>query len=513
MSNTRLLPVAAGVLLILSCLPLPHTVRDALGALTLVAIAVAAWDPRVALAVLIAYLPLRIFVESMAPTPITFIPDTVVVVLAARVLYRHPDEIMPVDAIEVLAVLFGLWGLLATVHAHQHLSAAALEARDLLLFVVLYAAVRRLYRVGDGIDANWWWRIVPLALASIALVGLQGIAQTFLLGHALLLPGKLALQQAHVSTVNTGRPYGWLDNPNLFGELGLVALAITFALFRRRAYRPGWLFGLAACLFAAMLVLSFSRSAYIVFLVAAAIFAYGSRARLERVGIGLAVVVVLASIVVIPGARARTLGFNTSFLSAHGRLHGKTVTGKGGTAKGGATSHGRTTTKKPKVKPCRTYVCKSEQAGRLHNLRTALHIVRHHPLGTGMGTFGSAGAKVFKIKLVGVPKNFYADNQYLVVLVETGLPGTLLFLLLGVAAFWTLARRDADPDNRRLALILLLAVVILGAFSNAWEQLELAVYPWLGLAVLLLPGPSIGQRRAFELPQAAAALDGNGITP
>jgi hypothetical protein len=136
---------------------------------------------------------------------------------------------------------------------------------------------------------------------------------------------------------------------------------------------------------------------------------------------------------------------------------------------------------------CTTYLCLSNKAGRLHNLRVALHLIHHHPLGTGLGTFGSAGALAFHVKLKGVPKNFYADNQYTVILVETGLPGALLFAILGIATFLAILRmrsRNGGHD-RRLLLSLFIGMVILGATSNAWEQLVLTLYPWLALAAFL----------------------------
>jgi hypothetical protein len=517
LSKARSPIVAAAVLaLVAAALPLPHLVRDAFAILALALVAVAAWEPRTGLVLLLAYLPLRLVAEALTPVPITFLPDVVVLVLVGRVLWLHPDDVLPLDAIEWFALAFGVWGLVATVHAHEHLGGAVLEARDLLLFVVLYAAVRRLRRAGDGVDGTWWLGAAPFALASVALVGVQGMVQTFVLGHAFLLPAKLAVNQLHVSGVNAGRPYGWLDNPNVFGELGFFALLVTYDIARRRAFRPSWPLALAAALFAAMIVLSFSRSTYIVVLVAAAIVAYGVRSRSERTGIAVAVAAMAVAVALIPGARVRALfgrPVATTALS-HPRApgHGHGPGPRPPAARGGvgttAAGHGRG---RAGAGRCTSYVCISAKAGRLHNLRVALHLVRHHPFGTGLGTFGSAGAKVFHVHLKGLPANFYADNQYTVVLVETGLPGALLFALLGVATFLAILRmRDDDgAHDRRVLLVLFVSMVILGATSNAWEQLVLTIYPWLGLAVLWRPGRRGDRTTSQDPPLVRQAIGGH----
>lgn len=501
MLNIRSPYLAGSVLLVaLSALPLPHAVRDAVALLALVLIAVAAWEPQTALVMLVVYLPFRVLVEAMAPTPITFVVDVIVLTMVARVLYRHMDKVAPFDAVEWLGLAFGAWGLVATVHAHASLAGATLEVRDLLEFVLLYAAVRRLRAVGDGLSDDWWTRLVPYALLSIAVVGAQGMVQTFVLNHGFLLPAKLS-HQVPVTGVNFGRPYGWLDNPNVFGELGFLALVVAFDYFRRLRFRPTALAALTMAFFATMVVLSFSRSAYLVVLVAAAILFYGTRVRLERLGIAGGVVLMAVAIAIIPGARVRTVGSGRVAPVAVGvaRHAGH---GKGGGAKTG-THTGKHVSKKAVICPgasnasplSAAYLCRSSHAGRLHNLVVALHMVRHHPFGTGLGTFGSAGAKAFHYHLYGLPKNFYADNQYAVVLVETGIVGTALFGLFALAALWTALKDRSDSDRRRLAIVLFVSLAILGATSNALEQLVLTVYPWLVLAGVATYTGAVSRRR------------------
>jgi hypothetical protein len=150
---------------LVAALPAPHLVRDLFAALSLFSVAVAAWDVEVGLLLLVAYLPFRVWIQAMVPTPLVFVPDIVTLAIVARLLVLHPDQIERLDTIEILTVIFAFFGLVATLHAHVPLKGAILELRDLALFVVLYAAVRRLIRLGDGPRPEFWIRMVPIAIA------------------------------------------------------------------------------------------------------------------------------------------------------------------------------------------------------------------------------------------------------------------------------------------------------------------------------------------------------------
>lgn len=483
-----ILVLGLGLFCLLSALPLPPIVRDASAVVALLAAALLAWEVAPAVTLLLVYMPFRVLVEAMTPGPIVLLPDVVVLSVVARLVFRHRDQVLPLDRIEWLSLAFAGFGLIATVHAHARLSGAVLELRDLFLFVVLYAAVRRLTRVGDGLPATYWRRALPLALAAIAVVGLQGIVQTFVLGHAFLLPGKLLVQARRVSGVNSGRPYGWLDNPNTFGELGVIGLCLLYARMRDSGWRWLWWQVAMAALLAAMVVVSSSRTAYLVSLVLGVVAIVVQRRRLERLGVAAVLCAMALAVLAMPGARARAIGSGRVAVSAVRIVRSQ--------ARGRAPARPRPrvalkTRPRPRPKAqfavfSSQYFAQSAKAGRLHNLKVALHLARRYPLGTGLGTFGSSGSKVFGTTIRGLPRNFYADNNYIVVLAETGVGGALLFLALGLSVFWTLRRsRQAPAADRALVALLFVALALMSVTGDAWEQFNLAMYPWLALAILV----------------------------
>src|SRR5690606_15644671 len=74
----------------------------------------------------------------------------------------------------------------------------------------------------------------------------------------------------------------------------------------------------------------------------------------------------------------------------------------------------------------------SKADGRLYRLAKGFEVFSDNPVsGTGFGTFGSAASLSYKpalYKEYNIRSTFYSDNQYIVILVETGIVGTILFL-------------------------------------------------------------------------------------
>jgi hypothetical protein len=494
---SRPLTLGAAALLAVASVVFSHHHLISLGCavLSLVAVAISAWDVETALGILVVYLPFRTLASYLVPLPLRFVADAVVFVLLARLLLLHPDDILPVNPTEVLLIAFAGVGLILTVHAHAHLSGAILELRDLLLFPLLYAVVRRLRKVGDGPGPDWWERFLPMGLASIGVVGLQGLIGVIWVHHPYLVPPHLQQIQSRISAANAGRPYGWLDNPNVFGELGFFALVLTYYHFRTHRFRPVIPFVFLSVLFAAMVLFSFSRSAYLVLILGTVVLAAAVPGRLEKAAVVSACVVILGSALITPTGRARTLGTvaaaspRTSAPASTHRAHPRTHPRVRARHRVKGLGHHRRRHVSGLSPLSKSYLKASAKAGRLRTLIDAYHLLRRYPLGTGLGTFGSSGSKVFGTTLarMGINRTFYADDNYAVILVETGAPGFLLFLLAGLSVYLLLIRTRVAPLDRTLLWVLFLSITLLAATGDTWEQLSLTLYPWLALAVLLRP--------------------------
>ena len=117
--------------------------------------------------------------------------------------------------------------------------------------------------------------------------------------------------------------------------------------------------------------------------------------------------------------------------------------------------------------------------------RAGVHLIPLHPLGgIGAGAFSRA-----VVPFLGYEKA--PHNAYLSVMVEQGIVGLSLFILVFVCAF--LHARDA-PSRERPLLLILLVTLIIGLTPRAWEAEK---HTWLILALLLTPAVTV---RAAAVP-------------
>ena len=118
--------------------------------------------------------------------------------------------------------------------------------------------------------------------------------------------------------------------------------------------------------------------------------------------------------------------------------------------------------------------------GRFYSLKTGFQIFREYPvLGTGFGTYGSAASRNYNTYIdeqYDLSNNFYSDNEYIVVLVETGAVGTLLFALFLLSILWTYRR-----DYVKICACILIGWF--GLFYNIFEVQIGAMLFWVFLSL------------------------------
>lgn len=108
--------------------------------------------------------------------------------------------------------------------------------------------------------------------------------------------------------------------------------------------------------------------------------------------------------------------------------------------------------------------------GRIYKINKALELFKDKPLaGFGFGTFGSSGGmrtELSHYQEYGITKDFYADNEYIVILVETGIIGVVMFALF-ISSF----TKENLKSRGLVPIITILA--FLGLFYNIIEVLPL----------------------------------------
>jgi O-antigen ligase len=131
-----------------------------------------------------------------------------------------------------------------------------------------------------------------------------------------------------------------------------------------------------------------------------------------------------------------------------------------------------------------TYWLDSSLDGRLWSLNNGFHIWAHYPIfGSGPGTYGGKLALNYAspVYLQGIQNGYVAlyftDNQWLQLLVQTGIVGVILFALFAVNVFVELLR-GYNKSNSWLSLGVagaFVAFLVAGFFGNVLEFGAIAV--------------------------------------
>lgn len=225
-----------------------------------------------------------------------------------------------------------------------------------------------------------------------------------------------------------------------YGAFLFTELALAESSRGRRAF---W-FALALAAAANVLLMTQSRTGYVLLGVLATYEGWRLlrwRGRVLALG---AMAVVVAALVFIPGPFQQRLGFSP-----------------GGKAPSLASQYAQVS-----------------NAERLEWYRTSLSIVREHPL-LGVGTGGFPRAYAQKSGDTGSAGGRNPHNEYLHIAVQIGLPGLLVLLYL-FWAHWRDALRLASPLEQHLARGIVLAIATGSLFNSLLlDHTEGLLYAWL----------------------------------
>ena len=335
-----------------------------------------------------------------------------------------------------------LWGIIALAAHSVTMKALAygwvVNLRFLAFFVVTWTAAAYAPRL-----VHRWprWLIWPLAV----VIGV-GLLQYFVLPYDFLrhfgYNDRTIFPYATINhDIHHLRILSTLRGPNPLGAYLLVGLSLVVALwFKQRR----WLYVALIVGGLATLYLSFSRGAWIGFVVSLAIIVWFSLTnRRARLMLGA----VAVGIVLVAGVLTAALWHNTGFQNAV--FH---------------------TSDKSTIKI-------SSNDGHESALRSGLHDIIKQPFGRGPGSAGPAS-------VYNDGRGRIAENYFVQIAQETGWIGLLLFIAINLVVGRALWRRR----HQTLALGLLASLVgltIVNLLSHAWTDDTLA-YLWWGLAGLAI---------------------------
>ncbi|WP_430790330.1 O-antigen ligase family protein [Virgibacillus flavescens] len=281
------------------------------------------------------------------------------------------------------------------------------------------------------------------------LLSIHGLIEK-LSARTLLVPE--SWQNWELAAVNTDRIYGLVANPNVLAVYLMIVFFLTLYLKELKP-RYSLLFNIGLVLLAGAIMLTYSRGTLIAFGLSLFALSFLKKNWHYFIRTTIFFLVALAVIFLPIDTVTESTGMNTSdrFIDMFSEKR----------------------------------VQQSAAGGRVYIVKKGLEIFADYPIaGIGFGTYGSSATISFHSPIYdryNIPNGLYADNQYMQVLVETGIIGTF-FLLLYI---FQLARKTGQT----FLYFILIAGLIGSAFYSMLEDKTFTLYFYL------IIGYALHQRR------------------
>jgi O-antigen ligase len=142
----------------------------------------------------------------------------------------------------------------------------------------------------------------------------------------------------------------------------------------------------------------------------------------------------------------------------------------------------------------------SSSSGRIFYVKKAIEVLKDHPIiGTGFGTFGGAATLAYSSPIYenyGIETDFYSDNQYILILAETGVLGMIAILLIGYILL-TITWKNRKEFYSPLLIYLFVALIVGGTVYNILENDTFMMFYFMLLGFILQPNNDNLKRRSL----------------
>lgn len=381
---------------------------------------------------LAVFLPFREIISLYSSGFVKFLPDIFIWVAALVIVIRTRFRLN----LKTFDFAFGgfiLIGLISTLLNSTSLLAFALQTRSIGTMYVFFYLLRNINLEKKQIN------IIVNALMGVVfiLVGFALIEHIW--NKTIFFPEVWASSILYAS--NFARVYSLMDNPNTFGFF-LYMVTVAVYSFNRKNHRiVHYIFYFVAFL---GIVLSASRSTFLASLIffALVIFnAFKKKQWKNFFAIGICAVLAFCSLYPLNWV-------------------------KNAVADSGSGSSGIAIVDRFEEMQSDEIITQSNGDGRLYMIKKGFEIFADHPIvGTGFGTYGSAGSRMVGSELYakyGMREGLYSDNEYIKVIVETGILGVLMY------AIFVLSLLKFCFESK-YKVVALLSFLFIGMFYNVFE--------------------------------------------
>lgn len=415
------------------------------------------------LLLLAIFIPFRELIALYAGSFIKFLPDVLVWGELLLVLINNKFK-LNLKLYDYFFIGFIIIGFFSCLLNSVSFLSFALQARSIGTMYALFYVIRNI-----NIEKNDYKTIVNV-LMSVNIVIIIFAILEFFTDKTLFFPKIWAENINFVS--NFERTYSLMDNPNTFGIFTFMVMFLVY--FANKDSFSKKYFGyyilsflgiilsasrstlLVVCLFILFLIYESikKRSCYnLLWFVILIVLSFGIVYSFEKIKLKMEIM----NSTEIPNKKPNG---NSSDCVSDGKINDNIVK---------PITPGFTLLDRIKETTSGTTAANSKVNGRLYIIKKGLVIFKDYPMiGTGFGTFGSAASKMITPDIYSkynLSSNFYSDNEYIKVVVETGIIGTIIFGLFILSLFY-----EFFKTKSYYKLFIFIVFLFIGMFYNVFEM-------------------------------------------
>ena len=395
---------------------------------------------------LLVFMPFREIIGIYDNVYLKFIPDILIICMSFWYLIKSRFKIK-FKIYDYFYILFILAGLLSSIINNVSLLAIMLHVRSFITMYLLFYMLRN-----SNYKIDFYKNCLKILMIDLSILTLIGIGE-HITGKILFFPYEWFVGIKYAS--NLTRMYTLLHSPNTFGYFAVMVIALYMYLYKN-IKNKNWIFLLV--LFFLGILLTQSRSSQIALVIVLCYWVVNLVKSHDRKTIAKLLVIFILAVSLYQGSNfVRGLFLKSDMY--------KQFTEKNSDVLDNIQNNSQKINNRWDIIDNKD-VFFSMREGRLFNIVLGFKIWETEPvLGTGFATYGTAGSSVVVPKLYKKYKledDFYSDNQYIAIIVESGLIGTILFLMFLLGLIY-----EYRSNKYKLMIISLLLLICL--FYNVFE--------------------------------------------
>jgi hypothetical protein len=369
---------------------------------------------------------------------------------------------------------FCLLGALSAFYTGVSITAIIFQLRAFIITFLLIFIIKGLNITKQDV-LSFLWTTVTVGL----ILCIQGIVEK-ISNRTLFLPESWA--SMWLPETNRIRIYGLIGNPNVFGTYLVFVFFIT--LYLKGFYQKYKLIlSILSVIFFGVFLLTFSRGTIIALVIGFIVYIALSRNwkifKMTALSVILAIPLVYFPVVSLTNYVGQQLNIGQD----------QNNNGKSAEKGNGAKKAKEGFSKRMSESFDTETVQQSMEWGRLYVVKKGIEILKDHPvIGTGFGTYGDSATLIYKSPITekyNLPKDMYSDNQYIQVMVQTGILGIAFFALFILGIIVPLWKRKKIKPLSLPVIAILIGGSIAGVFYNIWEDKTFTLYFYLILGFVL----------------------------